>query len=360
MSRDRTALFYMSISVLATSTIPLIIILVNGGGSPFLFTLIWRGAGVLGILVALCAFFRQTLTDHTAKTLILRTCRSWAFALMCVAELSFLLYVLSFDYIDPAVATILYGASPIVVIVAGTLLFRAEGRFDNTTMGIALPLCVAFSGMALLTFSQIGHSGIAHNAPGIGAQLSGLVMAILGATLAGLRIALHIKVASQFRSDYRGSASASGDDLELFAILVFTVVASALSLPAFAIGSLATGELVEGTMLVMAGASGLLVSSVERIVFRKANLLTSNLGVNALTYVAPILALTWLFAFSLAGDMRIDYLVIGASAIIAGNLLINFQAEIRFCSRSLIVALWARGAFAHFRETLAERVRFIS
>ena len=355
MSRDRTALFYMLVSVLATSTIPLIIILGNGGDSPFFFTLMWRGAGILGILVALLVFFRQILTDHTARTVILRTCRSWAFVVMCVAELSFFFYVFSFGYIDPVIATILYGSSPIVVIVAGVLLFRAEGRFDNTPMGIALPLCVAFSGMVFLTLSQIGQSGSDHSLAGIWAQLLGLLMAILGATLAGIRIALHIRVASQFRSDYRGSAPASDDDLEVFAILVFTIVVSALSLPVFAIGSVAAGESVNATLLVVAGASGLLVSSVERIAFRKANLMTSNLGVNALTYVAPILALTWLFAFSLSGDIRIDYLVIGASAIIAGNLLIAFQADIRLGFRSLLVALWVCGVFVYFRESLAEQ-----
>ena len=356
MSRDRTAIFYMLVSVLATSAVPLIIILGNGGDSPFFFTLMWRGAGILGILVALFVFFRQTLTDHAAQTLILRTCRSWAFAVLCVAELSFFFYVFSFGYIDPAIATILYGLSPVVVIVVGMLLFRAEGRFDNTTMGIALPLCVVFAGMVFLTLSQIGQSGIDHSLAGIWSQLLGLFMAIVGAALTGIRIALNIKVSSQFRSDYRGSGPASDDDdLEVFAILVFTIVVSALSLPVFAIGSVAAGESVNATLLVVGGASGLLVSSVERIAFRKANLMTSNLGVNALTYVAPILALAWLFAFSLSGDIRIDYLVIGASAIIAGNLLIAFQADIRFGFRSLLVALWVCGVFVYFRESLAEQ-----
>ena len=315
----------------------------------------WRGAGILGILAALFVFFRHTLTDHAAQTLILRTCRSWAFAVLCVAELSFFFYVFSFGYIDPAIATILYGLSPVVVIVVGMLLFRSERRFGNTTMGIALPLCVAFSGMVFLTLSQIGQSGLDHNLTGAWSQLLGLLMAIVGAVLAGIRIAINIKVASQFRSDYRGSSTASEDDLEFFAILAFTIVVSALSLPAFAIGSVATGESVDATLLVVGGASGLLVSSVERVVFRKANLLTSNLGVNALTYVAPVLSLAWLFSFSLSGDILIDYLVIGTSAIIAGNLLINFQSEIRFGFRSLIVALWVCGAFVYFREALAEQ-----
>ena len=352
MSRDRIAFLYMSVSVLATSAEPLIIILGNGGTSPFVFTLMWRGAGALGILIALLVFFRQTLTDYTARVLLLRACRSWRFALLCATELSFFFYVFSFGYIDPAIAAILYGSSPVVVVVAGMLLFRTEGRFYNTTWGMALPFCVAFTGMVFLTLSQSGHSGTFD--PSLGTL--GIATAILGAILTGLRIALTMKIASQFRSDYEANSAASGDELEFFAILAFTIVISVLSLPGLAIGATVMEEAFDVRLLVVAGIAGLVISSVERIVFRRANLLTSNLGINALFYTAPVLALTWLFIFSLVGDILIDYVVIGAAGVIAGNMLINFQAEIRFGFRSLIVALWVCGAFVYFREALAEQL----
>ena len=341
MSRDRVAFLYMSVSVLATSAEPLIIILGTGGTSPFVFTLMWRGAGVLGILIALLVFFRQTITDYRARVLLLRACRSWRFALLCATELSFFFYVFSFGYIDPAIAAILYGSYPAAVIVAGVLLFRTEGRFYNTTLGIAIPLCVAFTGMVFLTLSQIGHSGTFD--PSLDAI--GIAAAMLGAILAGLRIALTLKLASRFRSDHGANRAANGDELEFFATLAFTIVISVISLPALALGATAMEEAFNVRLLAVAGIAGLVISSVERIVFRRANLLTSNLGINTLFYTAPVLALAWLFLFSLVGDISIDYFVIGAAGVIAGNLLINFQSEIRFGFRSLIVALWICGAF---------------
>ena len=46
---------------------------------------------------------------------------------------------------------------------------------------------------------------------------------------------------------------------------------------------------------------------------------------------------------------RVDYLLIGAAAIITANLLINFEAEIEFGFKALIMALWACGAVVYLR-----------
>ena len=66
------------------------------------------------------------------------------------------------------------------------------------------------------------------------------------------------------------------------------------------------------------------------IAWRKANIYTTNLGINALAYATPVLSLIWLFSLGQANVTRVDYLVIGAAAIITANLLINFEAEIRY------------------------------
>lgn len=82
--------------------------------------------------------------------------------------------------------------------------------------------------------------------------------------------------------------------------------------------------------------------------------MTSNLGVNSLGYATPVFALFWLFLLSRVDVVNPDYLVVGAVAVIAANLLINFQAEIRLGFRTLIVAIWACGTFVHFRSDPAE------
>ena len=67
-------------------------------------------------------------------------------------------------------------------------------------------------------------------------------------------------------------------------------------------------------------------------------------------YAMPVLSLLWLFFFADAEVARFDYLVIGAAAIITANLLINFEAEIRWGFRALLLALGTFGAVVYLRD----------
>ena len=71
---------------------------------------------------------------------------------------------------------------------------------------------------------------------------------------------------------------------------------------------------------------GILIYSLGSLAWRAANLLTSNLGVNALGYAVPLLALGLLWVFSRADVARLDYLVVGAIALIAVNLVVGLGA----------------------------------
>ena len=53
-----------------------------------------------------------------------------------------------------------------------------------------------------------------------------------------------------------------------------------------------------------------------------------------------------------------DLLIIGAAAIIATNLLINFEAEIRFGFKALILALWTCGTFVYLRDEFLHLLPF--
>ena len=48
--------------------------------------------------------------------------------------------------------------------------------------------------------------------------------------------------------------------------------------------------------------------------------------------------------------MNFNFLVIGATAIISANLLLNFEAEIRLGYKALILALWFCGTFIYLRQ----------
>ncbi len=91
---------------------------------------------------------------------------------------------------------------------------------------------------------------------------------------------------------------------------------------------------------------------VGDIFFRIANAKTTNLGINALGYATPVVALIWLALASRIDVPHIDWLVIGLIAIIVANLLLNFTAEIRSAYKALIIALWVCGMAVYLHDGL--------
>ena len=59
-----------------------------------------------------------------------------------------------------------------------------------------------------------------------------------------------------------------------------------------------------------------------------------------------------LFIFNQADINRVDYLILGATAIIVANLLINFEAEVRWSFEALILALGGCGTLVYFRADI--------
>ena len=355
VSRNRIAFLYMLGVVLIWSFMPLWIQVSGGGTSPFLFSLAFVLAEAAGVLVFLVAAYRKLLVDRTTLSILRRHINSRMFIALVVTEFDILLLVWSLKYIDIAVATILYETAPILMIPTGLLIFRQDKRFKDTTLAIVIPVAFAFSGLVLVILSQVSNPGHVVQSVNTWQQAFGLVLVILGAASWGIKIPLHVKLGAHFRADAEGTIQAKADDIELFSVLLISTISGMIVLPIFVSGVV----IEEGWDLrqIAAGlVAGLLIGSSVKILRRKSNLMTSNLAINALGYATPVIALAWLFLFSRVGDIRIDYLVIGAAAVVVGNLLINFQAEIRFGFRSLILGLWTCGTLVYFRDGLAEHL----
>ena len=96
--------------------------------------------------------------------------------------------------------------------------------------------------------------------------------------------------------------------------------------------------------------SGLFALSVANIAWRKVNLVTVRLGINAMSYLTPIFGLLWIYLFSDFRPVRISFLLIGAATVITANLLINFAAEIRWGFRALVLSLVGCGTVVYLRD----------
>ena len=119
----------------------------------------------------------------------------------------------------------------------------------------------------------------------------------------------------------------------------------------------ASGESITLESAAIALGTGAVVASIGRTAMRMANLTTTNLGINAMTYAVPVVSLVWLLLFDQTEVLRLDYLVIGAVAIVTTSLLISFEAEIRFGFKALILALWGAGTLVYLRDGVFEQLR---
>ncbi len=106
-----------------------------------------------------------------------------------------------------------------------------------------------------------------------------------------------------------------------------------------------------GSFVISVGFAGTIYTAAS-ISWRNANIITSNLGINAIGYSTPALTLLWLFLFWNIEVERPGLLIIGTAAIVTANLLINFEAEIRFGFKALILSLWGCGAFVYLRDDI--------
>ena len=343
----------MLVGVLASSATPLVISLADGSNNPFLFNFIWKAGGSVGLLGFLVFRYRTILLDHDFRARLVGIISWPILIIIMVGESDILIFSWALRYIDVSVATILYQTWPALLILSMLFLFRSTTRYSSTTMALVVPVILAIVGFILVTVSQVSDTGLTESRSAA-LQTLGLCLALVSALAVSAEVAATVRFGSRIRSGSDMGTRYAPDDVELFGTIAVTLVGKTILLPFFGLAAASAGEAVDAqTMLVVLIAS-IVISTAAGVLLRKSNLMTSNLGINVLGYVTPVLALILLFIFSQVGAIRTDYLIMGSAAIIAANILINFQAEIRFGFRSLILALWACGTFVYFRGQLAD------
>ena len=99
--------------------------------------------------------------------------------------------------------------------------------------------------------------------------------------------------------------------------------------------------------------AGAILGSTTTICYRLANQKNASLEINALAYLMPVLAVTWLLTLGENRITRIDLLLLGASIVVAVNIILYFDTEgHRLGYRFLVVALWSCGVIVLLRDSL--------
>ena len=329
---------YMLVPVLAWSLLPLAVSLSGGFLTPFLYGA-WFCAGVSSASLAFLLIFHGLFfLDRNALCLIVRRVFLWpdsrflAVAVMGAFGVAF--FPWSVRFVNVMVSAVLYEAYPILLVLFLGWLFRHEGRYRRFTPGAFLPFLLSLAGVVLAVASQTGEFMAIFLGWKSAVGVALVLVAALGSSLCVFGLRWGVSLADELscrREDIRS--------LELGCAVLALFITNLVSVAFNSVVGMSSSERMgfpASGVAVFTGA----FAAVGAISMRKANLVTDNLGVNAIVYFVPVLSLLLLLWIAGAEVVRLDYLAIGATAIISSNLLVVFSPAIRgfwgmFRNRSL-------------------------
>ena len=349
---------FMLLSVVSYSLVPLLIASGGGVSSPFLFVAALRLGQFGGHTAFIVLFFRDVLFNKTAMSIVMQRILTWSILFVAINNLDYGFFALATRFVDISVAAILYETWPIAVILLTALLFRGERRYRKIKPDVMLLLAIGFLGFSFVATSQTGGFGnwgdsqFTDTLIGIGLVLLAIGSAAMGAYGFRWGADLNRALPDELISDK------NSDLVDICCVLTAQIIGSFVSVVLFGTVGFFIGEIITFKSLCIAIACGAFANGLGHLAWRAGNILTDNLGINAISYSTPIFSLIWLFMFWTVDIVRVDYLIIGAVAIVSANLLINFEVEVRFGFKALILALWAFGAFVYLRDDLLNLLPF--
>lgn len=367
-NRNLLAVACMLVTACIWALVPLGVDVAGGADNPFFFNAGWRIGGVIGCVFVLVVRFPTLLLslitprgaevrDKIGASLSLgrrvgqggrRNFGGWAVLYGVFGKFEYAFFAFAVGYASVSAVTIIFTVWPIVFILAMALLYRnVTDRYTHNGMWLGLMILLCFIGFAFVVWPE------KVVAPGSGFYI-GVGVAIFAALIAGSHNAITLRWADRLGDEiHQTNAYGYSHNLldifsAVFVLLITQLVCAVISI----VIALMLGESINYTLLMLSIAGGFMASGIADVLFRTSNIITTNLGVNAVIYGMPIFAMMWLAIFSTVSLARVDYFVVGILIIIVSNLLVNSEAEIRKGFRGLILTLGVCGTFVYFREEL--------
>ena len=352
--------FIMMMAVAAFSAVPLLFNLGNAGESPFLFTGIQQictGLGMgIGVRILIPSDKRKFMRSRIVVYDIINHCKTKLMLFSVIGHCGYVLFALGIIFVDISIAAILYETWPLFLVLLLSFLFKDRPRY-NPVLGTLIFVVMALFGVALVTLSQSDspHPLLASGTDFVNFGTAiGVFLVLMSAFCGGADGAGTLKLGIML-ADKHTNRNDRGTG-ELVFTMVVTCIGKVFAGGVLCVIGLASSEALSMQQMFYAVFAGLFVTLIGATAYRVANLKTDDLGVNALAYVTPLIALIWLWMFSILRVSHLDYLIIGAMGIVAANLLINVKASERVAYKALVVSLWAFGTFVYFHDGYATDV----
>ena len=333
-ARQSRATRFMLVAVIGFSAIPVYIAVADTHRAPFVFTAFlyagqFVGLGAYTLLTYRALFFRRGPLGVIARQVVRPT-----MLLTLTGYLNYAFYSWSTEYIDPAVTTVIFGGWTFTTVLFVGWTFRSERRYERTSGALVGFMLVGFAGFALAILSQradifdFGQGAAPLIEVGIGVLLAVISMSM--ATLGSFVLKWGVETAQ--RVDAVADHPYEQSELEVAGVLTGIVVAALVAIPVNLALGLARGESTVGLWsggialadYGLAFGVGLFSLGFCTALFRRANLMTRNLGIIGMTYGTLPVSLLWL---ALLGEIDVErplYLAAGAALIVVSNLLVHF------------------------------------
>ena len=324
MRTETAAACYMTAVAGFYSLIPVTAYIAGAGGSPFLFNSAWRIGLIAGISLFISLYIlkrhRPVLDLYLDnRRAVARSLKDPLFLLSTINALDYALLSLSLRYVNPAAASALFELWPICFIL---LRAKLEQRpVSRRTLALLLP---AATGMLLVTLSQMNGDD---DRTGAGRTILGAALAFSGG-LCSAQAALSFRWAAKLKESMPPDQGTPRRDRRtagiLFPVLLSFAAANIAAAPLSLAAGLIAGEAGRTATTLGAGfGGGLFLQASGAILYRAANVMSSNLGINAIYYLTPCLTLLWLQASGLKPAGNLETLLPGIALIAGSNLLIS-------------------------------------
>lgn len=258
------------------------------------------------------------------------------------------LFSWSSNFIDVSISAVLLELWPLFFVALLDRLLQEGGRYRKNLRSALSLGALALAGLVFVVISQTGGFNLGNTS--LSSLTAGASLALLAAA-GGACIAFTFRWGQDLADQLPANAAGNGHSLplSLLAVAVVSLVGGSLSA---GIG-FSLGERVESDLPAYLGyglLGGVFIHAFANWLIRKANLITTNLGVNVMAYLTPVFALVWLAIFSEIAVASVPYLIIGTAAIVSANLLINFEAERLRGFKALVISLWGCGTLVYLRD----------
>ena len=289
------------------------------GGAPLMFAGCLCAMTSIGMCAYIAIFYRRLFFDRRLWRIVRGRILSWHIAVWTVGCMDGAFFVAAVGFINAAVADALYQLSPLLIVLFVERLFAGRGRYDRFGWFKASCFALAAAGAGMVIAAEAGGFGeltsarASWGALAIGAGLALCAAAVDGLSGAGFRWGVDLAAEISERGGVYGNS-------EIFCILLGSVCCNAFVSVILISASVLTGEAFDGSTILWGFGGGLGFGVVYTILWRSANLLTSNLGVNVIRYFSVAFAVLWLWMLGRMGEAHLGLLISGVAIIIIANI----------------------------------------